>query len=62
MSENRKIHVYKDESAEEWRWRKVVSSDETADSGEGYSDKAGAVRAAESEAEGSDFEVVVDDG
>jgi uncharacterized protein YegP (UPF0339 family) len=38
--------IFKD-LAGEWRWRFSISSDITADSGEGYASKANAKRAAE---------------
>jgi uncharacterized protein YegP (UPF0339 family) len=58
VSDNQTIHVYK--AADGYRWRKVTSSDVTADSGEAYDEKADAVEAAESEAEGTPYTVVID--
>lgn len=58
VSENKQIRVYKD-NAGEWRWKKIVSSDETADSAEGYKNKGDAVEQANSENDGS-FEVIVE--
>jgi uncharacterized protein YegP (UPF0339 family) len=48
------IHVYKDNAdPAEYRWRRIAANgEEVAESGEGYSDKSGAVEAATREADG----------
>ncbi len=57
MSDTKKIRVYRAEDG--WRWQKVTSSDITADSGQAYDDKAVAIESAQSEAEGTGYEVVI---
>ena len=49
------IEVYPDKSGE-WRWRKKAGNgDVTADSGEGYESRAGAIAAARAEAGGKTY-------
>jgi hypothetical protein len=59
VSDTRKIQVYP--AKDGWRWRKIVSSDITANSTEPYEDKGGAEVAAVKEAEGTDFIIEVVD-
>jgi uncharacterized protein YegP (UPF0339 family) len=48
----RRVEVYRDVGGE-WRWRRIAGNGEiVAVSGEGYSDRGGAVRAASLENEG----------
>jgi uncharacterized protein YegP (UPF0339 family) len=53
------VTVYRDRLGE-WRWRREVSSDQVAESGEGYKNKADAVEQAEKNRQPEDDIVVID--
>lgn len=55
---NRRVKVWNAEDG--WRWQRWASSDMTAESGEAYQTKTGAIEAAERESPGLPIEVVVD--
>jgi uncharacterized protein YegP (UPF0339 family) len=57
-----RIVVYRDEAGD-WRWHRIAPNEErVSTSGEGFDSRRNAIKAAEREAEGTDAEVVTEDG